>query len=33
MHYVLCENGQFPGVFCKVALTETEAKIETGGLK
>ena len=29
----LCENDEFPGVFCKVALTKKEAGIETGGLK
>jgi len=33
VQYGLCENDEFPVVFCKVALTKKEAGIETGGLK
>ena len=33
MRYGLCENDEFPVVFCKVALTKKEAGIETGGSK
>ena len=33
VHYGLCENHEFPVVFCKVTLTKKEAGIETGGSK